>query len=90
MAKNCGFESKILSQKRYFESKYRWFIQTSIITLDIEKNANIFAENWQKSAKTVIIISKVSRKFGSRAKLSSKNISRPSPRIRTDARFTYC
>jgi hypothetical protein len=32
-------------------------MQIFIITLDFEKNANFFAENWQKSQKILIITS---------------------------------
>jgi hypothetical protein len=50
--------------RKIWRKQWRLFAQTTasfckklIITLVFEKNANFFAENWQKSQKTVIITS---------------------------------
>jgi hypothetical protein len=40
-----------------FCSNYCYFCKNIIIILAFEKNANFFAENWQKSQKIVIITS---------------------------------
>jgi hypothetical protein len=54
---------KIFSQKNlakilaFFAQATASFCKNVIITLVFEKNANFFAENWQKSQKIVIITS---------------------------------
>jgi hypothetical protein len=52
------FSPKKLAKKLAFfaQNKVKLYINL-IITLVFEKNANLFAENWQKSQKIVIITS---------------------------------
>jgi hypothetical protein len=52
------FLPKNLAKKLHFLLKLMLvFFKNLIITLVLEKNANIFAENWQKLQKIVIITS---------------------------------
>jgi hypothetical protein len=52
--------AKILA---FFAQTTASFCKNFIITLGFEKNANIFAENWQKSQKIVIIQSTPGESF---------------------------
>jgi hypothetical protein len=52
------FSQKNLAKKMAFSTQTKGnFAEKVIITLVFEKNANVFAENWQKSQKIVIITS---------------------------------
>jgi hypothetical protein len=52
------FSPKILAKKlAFFAQSKAKLCKNWIITLVFEKNANFFAENWQKSQKSVIITS---------------------------------
>jgi hypothetical protein len=49
------FAEKFSEKISVFDSKQSQILKKLIITLVFEKNANFFAENWQKSQKIVII-----------------------------------
>jgi hypothetical protein len=49
-------QKNLAKKLAFFDSKGK-FSEKVIITLVFEKNANFFAENWQKSQKIVIITS---------------------------------
>jgi hypothetical protein len=53
------FSKKVGGKKAFFAQNTASFCKILIITLVCEKNANFFAENWQKSPKIVILTSTV-------------------------------
>jgi predicted secreted acid phosphatase len=55
--KNIFAEKKSAKKLAFLTQNKAKLCKMLIITLDFEKNANFFAENWQKSQKIVIITS---------------------------------